>query len=204
MNSVSELPCEHLLHLARQGCNRSLGELLDRYRKYLKALVRVQLHRSLEVKADASDLVQETFLRAHDEFQQFQGRNEQQLLGWLRAILASRLAKHVRRHMTQRRSLTLEQRLADELDRSSMAFAPALVQREPSPSEVASRKEQVVLVASAIEDLPDDYRTIILLRHVQGLPYADVAAIMDRSVDSVKKLWVRALAQLQRTLEAMP
>ena len=64
MNSVSELPCEHLLHLARQGCNRSLGELLDRYRKYLKALVRVQLHRSLEVKADASDLVQETFLRA--------------------------------------------------------------------------------------------------------------------------------------------
>ena len=84
-----------------------------------------------------------------------------------------------------------------------MAFAPALVHRGPTPSEVASRKEQVVLVASAIEDLPDDYRTIILLRHVQELPYADVAAAMNRSVDSVKKLWVRALAQLQRTMETM-
>jgi RNA polymerase sigma-70 factor (ECF subfamily) len=201
VNGVSEVQYEQLLSLARQGCRRSRGELLDRYRKYLKALARVQLHRSLQVKADASDLVQETFLRAHDAFQQFRGTEEQQLLGWLRAILASRLAKHARRHLAQRRSLTLEQRLAEDLERSSIAMDQCFVHQGPSPSEVVSRQEQVVLVASAIEDLRDDYRTVILLRHVQGLPYAEVAAAMNRSADSVKKLWVRALAQLQRTME---
>jgi RNA polymerase sigma-70 factor (ECF subfamily) len=193
---------DQLLLRARGGCVQSQGELLERYRKYLKALVRVQLHRSLAGRADASDLVQETFLRAYEQFAQFRGATEAQLVGWLRSILASRLSKLVRRHTSARRSVELERRLTDELDRSSMALDRALVLPDSTPSEKAVRTERVVLLASAIEDLPDDYRSVILLRHVEGLSYADVAAAMGRSVDSVKKLWVRALARLKRDMEA--
>ena len=57
------------------------------------------------------------------------------------------------------------------------------------------------LVAEALEALPPDYRQVIVLRHFDGLPFADVAAAMGRSVDSVEKLWVRALGRLRRTLE---
>ena len=67
-----------------------------------------------------------------------------------------------------------------------------------TPSEIAHQGEQTVLLASAIEDLPADYRTVILLRHVQGLSHKEVAAKMQRSLDSVKKLWVRALVQFTK------
>jgi RNA polymerase sigma-70 factor (ECF subfamily) len=201
MNGLSDSVYEDLLQRAREGCLRARGELLDRYRKYLKALVRAQLCKPLEVKADASDLVQETFLAAHDQFDQFRGANQLQLLAWLRTILASRLARHARHHLTHGRSLQLERRLTGQLDRSSVALDQSLVQRGPSPSEAVSQNEQLVRVASAIEDLPADYRTVILLRHVRALPFAEIAASMERSVESVKKLHLRALACLQRSLE---
>jgi RNA polymerase sigma-70 factor (ECF subfamily) len=57
-----------------------------------------------------------------------------------------------------------------------------------------------VLVADALESLPEHYREVIVLRHLEELPFADVARRMGRSVDSVKHLWTRALASLQGAL----
>ena len=57
-----------------------------------------------------------------------------------------------------------------------------------------------MVLADALGALPADYREVIVLRHIETLPFADVAQRMGRSEDSVQKLWVRALAQLRRTL----
>ena len=56
------------------------------------------------------------------------------------------------------------------------------------------------MLADALARLPEDYREVIVLRHLQGLPFAEVAHRMERSVDSVEKLWIRALARLRHLL----
>ena len=59
-------------------------------------------------------------------------------------------------------------------------------------------------MASALERLPDDYREIIMLRHLEGLPFADVAQRMNRTVASVQNLWVRALRRLKQSVGESP
>jgi RNA polymerase sigma-70 factor (ECF subfamily) len=69
-----------------------------------------------------------------------------------------------------------------------------------TPSRHAARREQAVLLAEALERLSEDYREVIVLRHLEGLTFPDVAKRMNRSEDSVQKLWVRSLASLRRSL----
>jgi RNA polymerase sigma-70 factor (ECF subfamily) len=150
-------------------------------------------------------VVQETFLAAHRDFQSFRGTTEAEFVSWLRNIMANRLADLMRRHVKAKaRDARLEQRLAGDLDRSSQAMALALAARGPSPSQEAARRELGVLLADAIKALPADYGEVIVLRHLEGLPFAEVAARMGRSVDSVEKLWVRALARLRKALGEEP
>ncbi|MCA9262339.1 MAG: sigma-70 family RNA polymerase sigma factor [Planctomycetales bacterium] len=191
----------HLIFMAQRGCRLSQGRLLERYRGYLKALVRIQLHRTLSSRIDASDVVQETFIIAFTKIEQFRGQTEQQFVAWLRSILASRLAKVIRFHSAQCRNPDAEDHLRQSLDRSSEMMEGVTIRSGSSPSAVVCRHETVTLVAAAIEELPEDYRAVILLHHVEGLSHADVAKALERTVDSVKKLWLRALAQLQQIVE---
>ncbi|MCA9266511.1 MAG: sigma-70 family RNA polymerase sigma factor, partial [Planctomycetales bacterium] len=141
---------------------------------------------------------------ACSQLPEFRGHSEEQFQAWLRTILASRLSKLLRYHLADRRTPQREQQLGDSLAQSSERLVNVAVSPGKSPSELVSSQETAVLVASAIEDLPEDYRTIILLRHVQGLPYGDVAAHMNRTENAVKKLWVRALICLRRSVEDVP
>jgi RNA polymerase sigma-70 factor (ECF subfamily) len=190
-----------LLQAARTGDRQALGQLLELYRNYLRLLARLQVGRRLRGKADPSDLVQEAFLAAQRTFPQFRGTTERELVDWLRQILASKLVDLVRRYLRAgRRDVRLERQLADDLDGSSQALEEALPSPNSSPSEKALRRERAVLLADAIKCLPADYEEVIILRHLEGLPLADVAARMGRSVESVKKLWVRGIARLRETL----
>lgn len=191
---------EQLLRAARGGDGQALGRLLELYRSYLSLLARLQIDHRLQGKMDASDVTQETFLQAHRSFAEFRGSSEGELLGWLRKILATRLANLVRHfYGTGRRDVRLERQLDEQLDHSSQA-AGALALSQTSPSQNAARREQAVLLADALEQLPDDYREVILLHHLEGLTFADAARQMGRSVGSIEKLWVRALATLRRSL----
>ena len=101
---------------------------------------------------------------------------------------------------TQRRDINLERELDRQLGRSSQALQDVPALSQTSPSQRASRREQAVLLADAVERLPEDYRDVIILRHLRGLSFAEVSEAMDRSLNSVKKLWMRALDKLRHEL----
>lgn len=201
MNSTAADPVL-LLNLARAGEAAALGQLLELYSNYLELLARLQISRRLRSKIDAADIVQETFLEAHAGFAQFRGTTEAELAGWLRQILISNVLSVARRYYgTQRRDVRLERELAYELEQSSRVLDQGLIAPQSSPSQQAARREQAVLLADALKRLPEDYREAIVLRQLEGLSFPEVAERMDRSLDSVKKLWMRALTRLRQELE---
>lgn len=191
-----------LLDQARAGDSQALGQLLESYRAYLTLLARVQIGRRLQGKVDAADVVQDAFLGAYRDFGQFRGATEKEFLGWLRQILAYVLANLVRYYQgTQRRDVRLERQLAIELDQSSHALDRGLVAEQSSPSQQAARREQSVLLAEALARLPETWRDLLVLRHLEGLTFPEVARRLGRTLDSVKKQWPRALASLRRVME---
>ena len=191
-----------LLVLARAGNESALGQLLEHYRKYLNLLARFHLRRRLQAKLDASDLVQEAFLGAARDFQQFRGDNERAFAAWLRQILAHVLANVVRHYEgTQQRDVRLEKSLEEGLDQSSFAMARVLVASQASPSQHAERRELAVLLAEALDCLPAEERELLILRHFEGLTFAEAAQELGRTLDSVKKMWPRALAHLRQAVK---
>jgi RNA polymerase sigma-70 factor (ECF subfamily) len=193
---------EHLLHRAQAGDAAALGSLLALYQNYLSLLARLQIGRRLQGKVDPADVVQEAFLKAHSSFGQFRGTTEEELIAWLRKILGSKLVDLLRHYYgAQARDVRLERDLAAEMDRSSQFLDRALVARYSSPSRQAVRREQAVLLADALEQLPESYREVLILHHLEELSFPEVARRLGRTVDSVEKLWTRALARLRRVLK---
>jgi RNA polymerase sigma-70 factor (ECF subfamily) len=190
-----------LLEQARAGDGHALGQLLELYRNYLRLVGRSLIRRPLQVRLDASDLVQETFLRAQKEFPRFRGSSEPELIAWLRRILVNHLANQVKHHVGRGRDIHRQESLEGLLERSGLAVHQALAASVGSPSSHAARREQAVLLADALSRLPEDYRTVFVLRNVEDLPVQEIAARMGRSPKAVRHLWGRALLALRRALE---
>ncbi len=196
---------EQLLQEARTGDTGTLGTLLEHYRPYLFLLARVQIGQRLQGKVDPEDLVQETYLEAHRSFERFRGTSEGELVRWLRQILAANLADLLRRYLgTQGRDVRLEREIEAGFDRSSVLLDRGLVAPVSSPSQQAVRREQAVLLAEALHQLPADYREVLVLRHLEGLTFPEAARRMERTLDSVEKLWMRGLARLRQILGDPP
>jgi RNA polymerase sigma-70 factor (ECF subfamily) len=71
-----------------------------------------------------------------------------------------------------------------------------------SPSGVAMEEEQAQALRQALERLPDDYRQVILLRYQEQRSFEEIAPLMQRSYESVRSLWARAIRQLRREMES--
>jgi RNA polymerase sigma-70 factor (ECF subfamily) len=195
---------DDLLAAALAGDEAARGSLFEQYRDYLDLLARLEIGRQLQVKVDTGDLVQETFLDAHRNFGLFRGRTEVEFAGWLRTILAGKLSNVVRHYVgTQGRDIRREQSLQVNLNQSSVLLQQPLFATESSPSQQVMKREQGVLLANALKKLSPDYREIIILRNMEELPFDQCAQRMNRSVDAVQKLWIRALAQLRRSTKGM-
>ncbi|TVQ02443.1 MAG: sigma-70 family RNA polymerase sigma factor [Planctomycetaceae bacterium] len=207
LESSFPVPFAEMVAAARAGDDRALGQILSRHRPLLRLLAKVEIGRRLQGKIDASDIVQETWLEAHRGFPRFAGADEPQFLAWLKGILAHVLANTARRYFgTQARNPDLELQLAAEWDRSTMALGAILVDPGSSPSQRVMRRERSDQVLEALARLPDDYQTVLVLRHLEDLTFPVIAERMGRSVDSVEKLWLRGLTRLKRefTLIANP
>lgn len=200
--SVSESGREKLLASARADGPEAFGRLLLGYESYLILITRARLGAGLRRKVDPADIVQATFLDAHHQFKTFRGTTEAELTAWLRAILAGQIALVTRRFLgTSARDIRLERQIERDLADSTHLLEMQLIAPDSTPSHRAVRREQAVLLAEALTHLPETYREVIVLRHVEGLSFVEVATRMNKTHDSVQKLWVRSLAKLREALE---
>jgi RNA polymerase sigma-70 factor, ECF subfamily len=200
--SSSEAPhVSSLIIHARHESGASIGQLLQLYRNYLTVLATTQIEKRLQPRLSPSDVVQETMLRAHKNFGQFRGTTEPELVAWLRQILVNNLAKFVEQHVLAarrdvRREVSIE-RLGAALERSTVQLAALLPAAGKSPSMAVQQREEAVVLADRLAQLPDDYREVLVLRNLQGLPFEEVAQQMERSVGAVRMLWLRAIEKLR-------
>jgi RNA polymerase sigma-70 factor, ECF subfamily len=173
---------------------------LEQYRAYLRVLAQVQLDPLLRGKLDPSDVVQETLLKAHANRGQFRGQTGAELAAWLRQILANTLAEELRRFGRQRRDLALERSLEAAVEASSHRLEAWLADQQSTPSEQATRNEELLRLADALARLPDDQRAALEMRHLQGLPVAEISRQLGRSEPSVTGLLRRGLQKLREML----
>jgi RNA polymerase sigma-70 factor (ECF subfamily) len=175
-----------------------VGQPLERYRAYLGLLARAQLPALLRGQLGASDIVQQTLLQAHRKREQFRGHSEEEYRAWLRAILACLLADAARRCNSGRggQARSLER----ALEESSQRLERWLAADESSPSQGLMRQERLLGLAEALGRLPEDQRTALELRYLQGLSVGEVCRRMGRGTSSVANLLYRGLKALRERL----
>jgi RNA polymerase sigma-70 factor (ECF subfamily) len=176
---------------------------LERFRGYLRTLARIQLAARpwLAAKLDASDIAQQALLRAHAARGQFRGRTAAELAGWLRQILARTLANELRAFGQARRDVGAEHSLEADLDASSCRLDAWLAADQSTPSERADRRERADRLAAAVAALPPDQRAAVLLKHIENLSLAEIAARVGKSTAAVAGLLRRGLARLRELME---
>ena len=179
--------------------NQSTPEI-EQYRPYLGVLARMQLARSLQARMDASDVVQQTMLQAHQAIESFRGADENELAAWLRQILARNLMHALRDHQRDKRDLRREQSLEDEVHRSSARILDLLHDPQTDVSQRAERGEDLIRLANALDGIPEAQREAIERHYLQEAPVSEVAAAMERSVSAVGGLLHRGLKSLRQLL----
>jgi RNA polymerase sigma-70 factor (ECF subfamily) len=173
---------------------------IEDHRDYLRLLVRLQLGPRLRAKLDASDIVQQAILQAHERRDSFRGQTEGEWLAWLRAILANALAGAVRRFETQARDPGRERSLEAELERSASRLEGLLAADQTSPSERAVRGEELLRLAQALARLQEDQRQVVELHYLKGLPVSEVAEHIGRTRPAAVGLLFRGLKRLRELL----
>jgi RNA polymerase sigma-70 factor (ECF subfamily) len=175
---------------------------LDRYRQYLRVLAGFQVGPLLAGKLDASDVVQEALLKAHQKRGQFRGQTEGEQLAWLRRILANTLADLHRRYARGKRDAGLERSLEQALQHSSLCLGKLLADDQPAPGDSASEQTRQVRLAEALAELPESQRMALTLRYLDDPPYslAEIARRLDRTEKAAAGLVCRGLETLRRSL----
>lgn len=176
-----------------------VGEL-GHFRPYLLILARLEFDGLLQAKLDASDVVQQTLLEAHQSLARFRGRSKAEMAAWLRQILARNLADEVRRFQRKKRTIANEQSLQVALDESSIRLERWLAIEEGTPCDLAIANEQLVRLGSALLALPDDQRRAVELHHLQGYSSGDVAARLGKTEVAVAGLLRRGLKKLRERM----
>lgn len=178
----------------------SPNNLLEPYRPYLRLLARVHLDDRLRAKIDPSDIVQQTFTKAVAGIEQLRSQESAIVAAWLRQILAYTLADAQRDLRREKRDVQREQSLHAAMDESSAGLAQCLAAEQTSPSGQAVRAEELLLLAKALDDLPEPQRTIVTLKYCRNVKLANIAQQLDTTIPAVASYLRRGLATLRNTL----
>lgn len=173
---------------------------LDQFRPYLQTLARIQLAQAVRSRLDASDIVQQTMLQAHQAWGSFRGASKQEMAAWLRQILARNLAHALRDHQRGKRDVRRELSLQDSLERSSARMVDLLSAGDVGPAQRVEQAERLLKLADALEQMIPDQRTAVELHYLQELSVSDVAERMGRTVAAIGGLLHRGLRSLRGIL----
>ncbi len=172
---------EQLLALFRAGSDEAFGVIHDRYRQRLFAYVRQML--CAAPRQDAEDVLQDVFVRAYGALRA--DDRAVHVRAWLYRVAHNRCIDHLRRPMPP---------AADVFE----------VSRKPlhDPIEEAQRREDLAQLVQDVGRLPDQQRSALLMREIDGMSYAHLADTLDVTVPAVKSLLVRARMGLVEAADA--
>src|SRR5215210_873514 len=172
---------EQLLALFRVGDEDAFGAIHDRYRQRLFAYARQML--SSGSRQDAEDVLQDVFVRAYGALRA--DEREVNLRAWLYRVAHNRCIDQLRRPMTAVSEIF------------EMSRTPLL-----DPIEEAQRREDLKRLVADVGRLPEQQRSALLMREIDGMAYTDIADALDVTVPAVKSLLVRARLGLVEAAEA--
>jgi len=196
-----------LLNGAGDGDAGAVNRLMNRHRGALKRLVRMRMDRALARRVDASDVVQDVMFEASRRLNDYMREPKMPFHLWLRQLAKDRIIDMHRRHReAQRRSVDREQPLESPQfgDQSSMNLAAQLRDAELTPAAENIRRELRDRFLVAIEELSEDDRDIILMRHFEELEPGEVAQALGLTAAAAGMRYIRALRRLKKVLGDSP
>jgi RNA polymerase sigma-70 factor, ECF subfamily len=206
MTSAPSPDTEELIEQATRGDAAALNHLLVRHRGRLRKMVAVRLDRRVAARIDPSDVVQEVLAEAIQHFAEYLRTRPLPFSAWLRQIAWQRLVKLHRHHIrTRKRSVSREEAQSMPLpDDSVVRLARRLLARGSSPSQALIHDELRERLRAALDLMAPHDREILVMRNLEQLPVAEIAAILGLTEGAVKVRHLRALQRLRSILGDSP
>lgn len=173
---------------------------IARLRPVLLTLAEALISPALRVEVDASDLVQQTLMEAHQQSEILASFDDGPFFSWLRKALRHNVLDAVKRLSTQKNDAARRIRAAD-IDNSFVRLDELLIADDTSPSEIVQRNEQIALLLAAIQELPRNQREAVILKHLRGYTLRQVAEELGVSETAAAGLLHRGRKQLVEQLE---
>jgi RNA polymerase sigma-70 factor (ECF subfamily) len=192
-----------LLRSARQGDAEAVNRLLERHRQALRRLVQMRLDRRIRRRVDVSDIVQETLVEASRRLAEYLKNPAMPFHLWLRHMARDRIIDAHRRHrVSARRSVDREQPLVApaSLDHSTMELAAQLSDKLPTPASAATMRELARRFEAAIDELDEQDREVLLMRHFEQLSNQEAAQALGLSQPAASMRYLRAVRRLRALL----
>jgi RNA polymerase sigma-70 factor (ECF subfamily) len=183
---------QEVVLLARAGREAAYRELIRRYERPIFAL----LFRMVRDRELAEDLAQETFIKALNAIESY--RPEFKFSSWIFKIANNAAIDHLRRRELD--TLSLDGSPHAATPEAMQATALQIGARQESPLDAVEAKELGGAIEAAIGGLRPEYRSCILLRHVEGRAYEEIAEILDLPLGTVKTYIHRARNELRQAL----
>ncbi len=195
--SIADAPeVQTLVERAKTGDADAFGVLVETYERFVYHTALRSLRSCGGKSEDGEDVAQDAFLKAWRSLPTFRG--ECAFTTWLYRITVNCARDHCRiegRHPTV--SLTVSD---DQAGDEEIQLEIPVTEGDTVPESAVDRKETAKLVREAIGALPEEMRTILLLRDIEDLPYADIAQLLHLEVGTVKSRLSRARLALRQLL----
>lgn len=194
---------EDLLQQAQDGDTSARQALLARHRERLRRMVELRLDRRMAARVDPSDVVQEALMDADRRLTEYLKKRPVPFYPWLRRLAWEHLVKvHDRHVLTRKRSVLREEgRGASLSEGSTWQLAERLATTESTASQRLVREEMGTRVRAGLARLTAGDREVLVLRYLEQLSTADIAAELEIGEGAVKMRHRRALDRLCRYLK---
>lgn len=194
-----------LLSAAREGDDDAVNRLLERHRGPIHRLIELRLDRKVQQRVDVSDVVQDVMIEASGRLKKYLDDPQMAFHLWLRQIAWDRMIDTYRRHrVSAKRNMDREQPMvaAGGPDQSTIEFAMHLCDPGLNPSAIATQREIAMRVEDAIQQLGEQDREIILMRHYEHLSNLEIAEILGLNAPAASMRYLRSVRRLRELLEA--